>query len=257
LPGAETARGETEAGPSQSTDTVSRYVPAPGCARLARRHRRVDGDRARRGRGPSGSGSGGPNGEPDGDGASLVRAHGLTKAFGRQVAVDGIDFAVARGEVFGFLGPNGAGKTTTMRMIACVSAVTGGHLRVLGLDPGRDGAAIRARLGVVPQLDNSTTSTTSCRCGTTCSSTAGSSGCRYRSSASGPRSCSPSPGSTTDALQPLVWITPLWHGVELCRGATTGTLGLASGVGHTAVLLGFVAAGSTWGIRAFRARLAS
>jgi lipooligosaccharide transport system ATP-binding protein len=89
-----------------------------------------------------------------GDGGALVHARGLTKRFGRQVAVDGIDFAVAPGEVFGFLGPNGAGKTTTMRMIACVSAVTAGSLRVLGLDPARDGAAIRARLGVVPQLDN-------------------------------------------------------------------------------------------------------
>ena len=56
--------------------------------------------------------------------------------------------------MFGFLGPNGAGKTTTMRMIACVSPVTGGELSVLGMDPGRDGPAIRARLGVVPQEDN-------------------------------------------------------------------------------------------------------
>jgi lipooligosaccharide transport system ATP-binding protein len=84
----------------------------------------------------------------------LVQATGLTKHFGDQVAVDGIDFEVRHGEVFGFLGPNGAGKTTTMRMIACVSPVTGGELRVLGHDPTRDGAAIRARLGVVPQEDN-------------------------------------------------------------------------------------------------------
>ncbi|HKH25209.1 MAG TPA: ABC transporter ATP-binding protein, partial [Acidimicrobiales bacterium] len=55
---------------------------------------------------------------------------------------------------FGFLGPNGAGKTTTMRMIACVSPVTDGKLRVLGMDPSRQGADIRARLGVVPQEDN-------------------------------------------------------------------------------------------------------
>jgi lipooligosaccharide transport system ATP-binding protein len=55
--------------------------------------------------------------------------------------------------VFGFLGPNGAGKTTTMRMIGCVSPVTSGVLRVLGMDPGADGPRIRARLGVVPQAD--------------------------------------------------------------------------------------------------------
>ena len=86
--------------------------------------------------------------------APLISARGLTKRFGSYVAVDGIDFDVQPGEVFGFLGPNGAGKTTTMRMIACVSPVTDGSLSVLAMDPGRDGAAIRARLGVVPQEDN-------------------------------------------------------------------------------------------------------
>ena len=86
--------------------------------------------------------------------APLISARGLTKRFGSYVAVDAIDFDVQPGEVFGFLGPNGAGKTTTMRMIACVSPVTGGSLSVLGMDPARDGAAIRARLGVVPQEDN-------------------------------------------------------------------------------------------------------
>jgi lipooligosaccharide transport system permease protein len=60
-----------------------------------------------------------------------------------------------------------------------------------------------------------------------------------------------------DALQPVVWITPLWHAVELCRGATTGTLGLASGLGHALALVAVCTAGSWWGIRAFRARLAS
>src|SRR5690606_17127064 len=70
----------------------------------------------------------GPGDEP------LIHAKALTKKFGSYVAVDGVDFAVQRGEVFGFLRPNGAGKTTPMRMIACVPA-------------------IRARLGVVPQAD--------------------------------------------------------------------------------------------------------
>ncbi len=86
-------------------------------------------------------------------GDSLIHARGLVKRFGDFVAVDGIDFDLARGEAFGFLGPNGAGKTSTMRMIGCVSPVTDGTLRVFGLDPARDGARIRARLGVVPQLD--------------------------------------------------------------------------------------------------------
>ncbi|MBW3651554.1 MAG: ATP-binding cassette domain-containing protein, partial [Actinobacteria bacterium] len=77
---------------------------------------------------------------------ALVEAWSLTKHFGRHVAVDGIDFRVERGEAFGFLGPNGAGKSSTMRMIGCVSPLTGGELRVLGMDPSRDGPRIRARL---------------------------------------------------------------------------------------------------------------
>ena len=85
---------------------------------------------------------------------SLISARGLTKRFGDFTAVDGIDFDVAPGEAFGFLGPNGAGKTSTMRMIGCVSPVTAGTLRVLGLDPDTDGARIRAQLGVVPQAYN-------------------------------------------------------------------------------------------------------
>jgi len=56
--------------------------------------------------------------------------------------------------VFGFLGPNGAGKSSTMRMIACVSPRSAGELQVLGMDPAVDGPRIRARIGVVPQLDN-------------------------------------------------------------------------------------------------------
>jgi lipooligosaccharide transport system ATP-binding protein len=84
----------------------------------------------------------------------LIEAHGLTKRYGEFVAVDGIDFAVERGETFGFLGPNGAGKSSTMRMIGAVSPPSGGTLRVLGLDPGQNGPSIRERLGVVPQEDN-------------------------------------------------------------------------------------------------------
>jgi len=69
----------------------------------------------------------------------LIRARGLEKRFDDFVAVDGIDFAVEKGEAFGFLGPNGAGKTSTMRMIGAVSPISGGELSVLGLDPMTDG----------------------------------------------------------------------------------------------------------------------
>src|SRR4051794_6580500 len=84
---------------------------------------------------------------------ALIQARGLTKRFGAFVAVDAVDFDVAKGESFGFLGPNGAGKTSTMRMIGCVSPVSDGRLVVLGRDPRRDGPAIRSRIGVVPQQD--------------------------------------------------------------------------------------------------------
>jgi lipooligosaccharide transport system ATP-binding protein len=85
--------------------------------------------------------------------APLIHARGLRKEFGTLTAVDGIDFDVQRGEAFGFLGPNGAGKSSTMRMIGCVSPPSGGTLRILDMDPVHDGPKIRARLGVVPQLD--------------------------------------------------------------------------------------------------------
>ncbi|HEX8347753.1 MAG TPA: ABC transporter ATP-binding protein [Actinoplanes sp.] len=84
----------------------------------------------------------------------MIHARGLVKRFGDFTAVDGIDVDVHRGEAFGFLGPNGAGKSSTMRMVGCVSPPTGGVLRILGMDPHRDGPAIRGRIGVCPQLDN-------------------------------------------------------------------------------------------------------
>jgi len=84
----------------------------------------------------------------------LVQARNLRKTFASFTAVDGIDFDVRAGEAFGFLGPNGAGKTSTMKMIACASPVTGGELRVFGMDPRTNASAIKARLGVVPQADN-------------------------------------------------------------------------------------------------------
>ena len=83
----------------------------------------------------------------------LVSARALTKRFGESVAVNGVDFDIARGESYGFLGPNGAGKTSTMRMIACMSPLSGGTLRVFEMDPGTDGPLIHGRIGLVPQED--------------------------------------------------------------------------------------------------------
>jgi lipooligosaccharide transport system ATP-binding protein len=83
----------------------------------------------------------------------MIRARDLRKSFGDFEAVKGIDVDVRQGEAFGFLGPNGAGKSSTMRMVAAVSPISGGELRILGMDPAEDGPAIRARIGVCPQED--------------------------------------------------------------------------------------------------------
>lgn len=86
--------------------------------------------------------------------SSVVEASALEKRYADFVAVAGIDFRIDTGECFGFLGPNGAGKTSTMRMLQSVSLPSAGKLRVLGMDPSRDGKLIRARIGVCPQADN-------------------------------------------------------------------------------------------------------
>jgi ABC-2 type transport system ATP-binding protein len=66
-------------------------------------------------------------------------------------AVDGIDLAVAPGEVYGFLGPNGAGKTTTVRMLVTLLRPTGGHARVAGFDVASEPGEVRKRIGVALQ----------------------------------------------------------------------------------------------------------
>lgn len=84
----------------------------------------------------------------------VIIAEELKKTYGTTIAVDGIRFTVQKGEIFGFLGPNGAGKTTTMKILTCVSPRTSGTLQVLGMDPDTEPAAIKARLGIVPQETN-------------------------------------------------------------------------------------------------------
>ncbi len=79
-----------------------------------------------------------------------IRITGLVKDYGRVRALAGIDLEVRRGEVFGFLGPNGAGKTTTIRCLLDLLRPTAGTVEVLGLDPRRDGMALRARLAYLP-----------------------------------------------------------------------------------------------------------
>ncbi len=79
---------------------------------------------------------------------AIIEVEGLRKAYGRTVAVDEISFTVNRGEIFGILGPNGAGKTTTVETVAGLRKPDAGRLRVLGLDPQRQGPELRQRLGL-------------------------------------------------------------------------------------------------------------
>jgi ABC-2 type transport system ATP-binding protein len=78
----------------------------------------------------------------------VVEVENLQKKYGKVVAVDGISFAVGRGEIFGIVGPNGAGKSTTVECLAGLREKDGGTVRVLGLDPLRDGRKLRQRIGV-------------------------------------------------------------------------------------------------------------
>ena len=84
---------------------------------------------------------------------SVISVSDLRKRYGGQVAVDGISFTVEECEIFGILGPNGAGKTTTVECVAGLRVPDGGEIRVLGLDPRRDRAELRRRLGM--QLQDS------------------------------------------------------------------------------------------------------
>ena len=82
---------------------------------------------------------------------AAISVSGLRKAYGDYVAVRGIEFEVAAGEVFGFLGPNGAGKTTTIEILEGYRERSAGEVSVLGVDPGRPTRAWRERVGLVLQ----------------------------------------------------------------------------------------------------------
>src|SRR4051812_16324867 len=78
-----------------------------------------------------------------------IETAGLTKAFGKQRAVDSLDLAVPRGSVFGFLGPNGSGKTTTIRMLLGLARATGGEIRMLGESMPTALASVLPRVGAL------------------------------------------------------------------------------------------------------------
>ena len=85
---------------------------------------------------------------------TVINASALTKAYGGTPVVDGVDVSVAPGECWGLLGPNGAGKTTFLRMLLGRTPPSSGKITVLGHEIPQQGSMMRARIGVVPQLDN-------------------------------------------------------------------------------------------------------
>jgi len=81
---------------------------------------------------------------------SAIRTERLTKAYGKNRGIRGVDLEVREGEVFGFLGPNGAGKTTTIRTLLGFLRPTSGDARIFGLDVRNESVEIRSRLGNLP-----------------------------------------------------------------------------------------------------------
>jgi len=78
-----------------------------------------------------------------------IEVHGLSKRFGHQAALQGVNLEVARGEFLALFGPNGAGKTTLLRIIASLTQPTAGSVRVLGHDLGQGATAVRRQIGLI------------------------------------------------------------------------------------------------------------
>ncbi len=80
----------------------------------------------------------------------VIHIEGLTKRYGKVVALDHLNLDVYRGEIFGYLGPNGAGKTTTIRTLLDLIRPTAGHATIFGLDAQKDSVMVHAQLGNLP-----------------------------------------------------------------------------------------------------------
>ena len=85
---------------------------------------------------------------------AIVQVEGLRKVYGATVAVDEVSFEVREGEIFGMVGPNGAGKTTTIECLEGLRKPDAGTVRVLGVDPQRDGQTLREHAGMQLQQSN-------------------------------------------------------------------------------------------------------
>lgn len=83
--------------------------------------------------------------------AAIIQTEGLTRRYGRQLAVDNLSLEIHEREIFGFLGPNGAGKTTTILMLLGLTEPTAGRARVLGYDPTHDPLEIKRQVGYLPE----------------------------------------------------------------------------------------------------------
>ena len=83
--------------------------------------------------------------------APAIEARGLTRRFGKLVAVDHVDLTIPRARIYGFLGPNGSGKSTTIRMLCGLLEPSAGTVRVLGHEMPRDAEQMRAKLGYMTQ----------------------------------------------------------------------------------------------------------
>jgi ABC-2 type transport system ATP-binding protein len=80
----------------------------------------------------------------------VIETRGLTKRYGKVVAVDGLELSIEAGEVYGLLGPNGSGKTTTILMLLGLTEPSAGTVRVLGLDPTREPLSLKRQVGYLP-----------------------------------------------------------------------------------------------------------
>ena len=90
-------------------------------------------------------------------GDTVIQTNELTRSFGELVAVDHISLKVKKGELFGFLGPNGAGKTTLLKLLTGQLEPSSGSCQVLGIDPSASPALAKARVGIVPEIEQPAT----------------------------------------------------------------------------------------------------
>src|ERR1700739_3317649 len=83
--------------------------------------------------------------------AAIFEVDNLHKSYGATVALNGVSFQVADGEIFGLLGPNGAGKTTLLSIISCLLDATAGAVRIAGRKAVPADRPVRRQIGIVPQ----------------------------------------------------------------------------------------------------------